>query len=90
LEKANARVAVLAVAAACLVGMADGSALTYAFLTSQRAIPSAGLIVAVDVGIFDAPCSGKVHHGTAAKSYHKRRAFPGETGHSWRSDRRTC
>jgi len=59
LEKANARVAVLAVAAACLVGMAVGSALTYAFLTSQRAIPSAGLIVAVDVGIFsDAPCSG--------------------------------
>lgn len=58
LEKANARVSLLIVAAACLVGRALGSALTFAFLTSQRAIPSTGLVVAVDVEVFsDAACS---------------------------------
>jgi len=58
LEKVNARVAVAVVAAACLVGMAVGSALTFAFLTSQRAIPSAGVVLAVNVGVFsDAGCS---------------------------------
>ena len=58
MEKVNARVAVLVVTAACLVGMAVGSALTFAFLTSQRAIPLSGVVLAVNVGVFsDAGCS---------------------------------
>ena len=58
MDKVNARVAVLVVAAACLVGMAVGSALTFAFLTSQRAIPSTGMVLAVNVGVFsDVGCT---------------------------------
>jgi hypothetical protein len=58
LDKVNVRVAVAVVAAACLVGMAVGSALTFAFLTSQRAIPSTGVVLAVNVGVFsDAGCT---------------------------------
>ena len=52
MEKANARVSVLIVLAACLVGMALGSALTFAILTSQRAIPSTGVVLAVNVGVY--------------------------------------
>ena len=51
----------LIVGAACLIGMALGSTLTFALLTSQRAIPSTGLVVAVDVGVFsDAGCSANL------------------------------
>lgn len=58
MEKVNARVSFLLFATACLVGMAFGSALTFAFLSSQRAIPSTGLVVAVDVGVFsDVACT---------------------------------
>jgi hypothetical protein len=58
LEKVNARVAVAVVATACLAGMAVGSALTFAFLSSQRAIPSTGVVLAVNVGVFsDAGCT---------------------------------
>jgi hypothetical protein len=61
LDNVNVRIAVLVVAVACLVGMAAGSALTFAFLTSQRAIPSTGLVVAVDVGVFsDAACTANL------------------------------
>ena len=61
MEKANARVPLLIVGAACLIGMALGSTLTFALLTSQRAIPSTGLVVAVDVGVFsDAGCSANL------------------------------
>ena len=42
----------LIVLAACLVGMALGSALTFAILTSQRAIPSTGVVLAVNVGVY--------------------------------------
>ena len=70
--KGEREVAALVVAAACLVGMAVGSALTFALLTSQRAIPSTGLVVSVGFGVFsDEGCSqnltsidwGSVHPG---------------------------
>ncbi len=44
--------------AACLVGMVVGSGLTLAVLNVQRAIPSSGLVVAVNVGVFsDSACT---------------------------------
>lgn len=76
MEQVKARVAVLVVATACLVGMAVGSALTFAFLSSQKAIPSTGLIAAIDVGVFsDASCtqnltsinSGNVYPGDSVR-----------------------
>ncbi len=58
MEKVNVRVTVAVVAAACLLGMAVGSALTFAFLSSQRAIPSTGVVLAVNVGVYsDAACT---------------------------------
>src|SRR4030066_365912 len=46
------------VAAACLIGMVMGSAITLAVLNVQRAIPSSGLVVAVNVGVYsDAGCT---------------------------------
>ena len=58
MEQVNAKRAVMFVVAACLVGMAVGSALTLAVLNVQRAIPSSGLVVAVNVGVYsDAACT---------------------------------
>ena len=54
----NANHAALFVVVACLVGMAVGSAVTSAFLSSQRSIPSTGMVLAVNLGVFaDAGCS---------------------------------
>lgn len=54
----NAKRAVFFIIGACLFGALIGSAVTFAVLTSQRAIPSAGLIVAVNVGVYsDAACT---------------------------------
>jgi len=51
----------LLVAVACLAGIVIGSAVTFAFLSSQRAIPSSGLVVSVGVGVYsDAGCTVNV------------------------------
>ena len=52
MDPANPRRILLFVSAACLVGMAVGSAVTLAVLNVQRAIPTSGSIVAVNVGVF--------------------------------------
>ena len=58
MEQMNANHAVVFVVVACLVGMAVGSAVTSAFLSSQRSIPSTGLVLAVNLGVFaDVGCS---------------------------------
>jgi len=53
MEQVNAKRAAILVIAACLIGMALGSAVTLAVLNVQRPIPSSGLVVAVNVGEFD-------------------------------------
>src|SRR3989337_2189760 len=46
------------VVSAWLVGMVVGSAVTLAVLNVQRAIPSSGLVVAVNVGVYsDVACT---------------------------------
>ncbi len=58
LEQVKAKHAVVSVVVACLVGMAVGSAVTSAFLSQQRSIPSTGLVLAVNLGVYaDAGCS---------------------------------
>ena len=58
MEQVNAKRVALFVAAACLVGMVVGSAVTFAVLKVQRAIPSMGLVVAVNVGVYsDSACT---------------------------------
>lgn len=58
LEQVNAKRVALFVVAACLVGMLVGSAVTFAVLNVQRAIPSTGLVVAVNVGVYsDSACA---------------------------------
>ncbi len=61
LEQVNPKRVLLLVVVACLAGMVVGSAVTFAFLSAQRAIPSAGLVVAVGVGVFsDVACSANL------------------------------
>jgi hypothetical protein len=58
MEQVNAKRVALFVVAACLVGMVVGSAVPFAVLNVQRAIPSTGLVVAVNVGVYsDAACT---------------------------------
>jgi hypothetical protein len=58
LEQVKAKHAAFFVVLACLIGMAIGSAVTSAFLSSQKSIPSTGMVLAVNVGAFsDAACS---------------------------------
>ena len=58
MEQVNAKRVVTFVVAACLVGMLVGSAVTLAVLSVQRAIPSSGMVVAVNVGVYsDAGCN---------------------------------
>ena len=58
MEQVNAKRAVMFVVAACLIGMVVGSAVTLAVLNVQRAIPSSGLVVAINVGVYsDAGCT---------------------------------
>jgi archaellum component FlaG (FlaF/FlaG flagellin family) len=58
MEQVNAKRVVMFVAAACLIGMVVGSAVTFAVLNVQRAIPSTGLVVAVNVGVYsDSSCT---------------------------------
>jgi len=58
MEKVNAKRAVMFVVAAWTGGMLVGSAVTLAVLNVQRAIPSSGLVVAVNVGVYsDAACT---------------------------------
>ena len=52
MEQVNAKRAIMLVVAACLVGMLVGSAVTLAVLNVQRAIPSSGMVVAVNVGVY--------------------------------------
>jgi hypothetical protein len=54
----NAKRIAIFVVSACLIGMVVGSAVTLAVLSAQRAIPSSGMVVAVNVGVFsDAGCT---------------------------------
>ena len=80
MEQVNAKRAVMFILAACLVGMAVGSAVTLAVVNVQRAIPSSGLVVAVNVGVYsDAACTlnltlidwGSVYQTTLTKSQTK-------------------
>ncbi len=58
LEQVNPKRVLLLIDVACLAGMVVGSAVTFAFLSVQRAIPSAGLVVAVGFGVYsDAVCT---------------------------------
>ena len=58
MEQVNAKRVAMFVVAACLVGMLVGSAVTLAVLNVQRAIPSSGLVVAINVGVYsDAACT---------------------------------
>ena len=58
MEQLNATRVALFVVSACLIGMVVGSAVTLAVLNVQRAIPSSGMVVAVNVGVYsDAGCT---------------------------------
>ncbi len=58
LEQVNSKTVSFLLVAACLVGMVVGSGLTLAVLNVQRTIPSSGLVVAVNVGVFsDSACT---------------------------------
>ena len=58
MEQVNAKRVAIFVVSACLVGMVVGSAVTLAVLNVQRAIPSSGMVVAVNVGVYsDAACT---------------------------------
>jgi hypothetical protein len=58
MEQVNAKRAAIFVVAACLIGMVVGSAATLAVLNVQIPIPSAGLVVAVNVGVYsDSACT---------------------------------
>src|SRR3990170_2390237 len=58
MEQLNAKRIVIFVVSACLIGMDVGSAVTLAVLSVQRAIPSSGMIVAVNVGVYsDVACT---------------------------------
>jgi len=58
MEEVNAKRAVIFVVSACLIGMIVGSAVTLAVLNVQRAIPSSGLVIAINVGGYsDAACT---------------------------------
>ena len=58
MEQLNAKRVAIFVVSACLIGMVVGSAVTLAVLSVQRAIPSSGMIVAVNVGVYsDAGCT---------------------------------
>ena len=58
MEQVNAKRVAIFVVSACIIGMVVGSAVTLAVLNVQRAIPSSGLVVAVNVGVYsDAACT---------------------------------
>jgi formate hydrogenlyase subunit 4 len=58
MDQVNAKRTAIFVVAACLIGMVVGSAVTLAVLNVQMAIPSSGLVVAVNVGVYsDAACT---------------------------------
>jgi uncharacterized membrane protein YbjE (DUF340 family) len=58
MEQVNAKRVLMFVVAACLVSMVVGSAVTLAVLNVQRDIPSSGMVVAVNVGVYsDAGCT---------------------------------
>ena len=53
MEQLNTKRVAIFVVSACLIGMVVGSAVTLLVLNVQSAIPSWGLMVAVNVGICD-------------------------------------
>ncbi len=58
LEQATSKRVSLLLVIACFVGMVVGSGLTLAVLNVQHAIPSSGLVVAVNVGVYaDSACT---------------------------------
>ena len=58
MEKVNPKRAAIFAMATCLIGMVVGSAVTLAILNVQRSIPSSGMVVAVNVGVYsDSACT---------------------------------
>jgi len=58
MEQVNAKRVAIFVVSAYLIGRGVGSAVTLAVLNVQRAIPSSGMVVAVNVGVYsDADCT---------------------------------
>jgi hypothetical protein len=58
MEQVNAKRLAIFIVSACPIGMVVGSAVTLAVLNAQRAIPSLGMVVAVNVGVYsDAACT---------------------------------
>ena len=72
MEQVNAKRVALFVIAACLVGMLVGSAVTFAVLNVQRAIPSSGLVVTVNVGGYFRFCSCVLAKFLSRKTYQAR------------------
>ena len=54
MEQVKPKRAALFAIAACLIGMVIGLTVTLAVLSGQRAIPSSGSIVAVNIGMYSA------------------------------------
>ncbi len=52
MEQINAKRVAIFVVSACLIGMIVGSAVILAVLNVQRAIPYAGMVVAVSGGVY--------------------------------------
>ena len=52
MEQVNAKSVALFVAVACLIGIAIGSAVTFALMQRAYSLPSSGMVVAVNVGVF--------------------------------------
>jgi hypothetical protein len=58
LEQVNPKRVMLFVVAACLIGMVVGSAVTFAVLQRNYSIPTAGMVIGVNVGVFaDSACT---------------------------------
>jgi hypothetical protein len=52
MEQVNSKRVAIFVVSACLIGMIVGSAVSLAALNVQKAIPSSGTVVAVNVGVY--------------------------------------
>ena len=55
LEQVNSKRVMLFVVTACLIGMVVGSAVTFAVLQRSYSIPTAGMVIGVNVGVFADP-----------------------------------
>ena len=57
MEQVNSKRVILFVVAACLIGMVVGSAVTFAVMQRSYTIPTSGMVIGVNVGVFaDSEC----------------------------------